>query len=141
MANRRNMFHRLAMREKIEAMGHADAIRTLDDELQKISGLNDRLNQIANETKIQTGTTNMMALRSAQHYASKIHEQLKLIGNRIVFIEEELSQETEIMGKYLSRQKRALEKAKKQVARERNATEDQIAEDLQRTNPTAKNHR
>ena len=141
MSKQHNMFQRLAMLEKIDAMGHADAIQTLDEELHKINGLNTRLREIVTETELKSGTTNMMALRSAQHYVGKIHEQLKLIGNRKIFIEEEIAQETETMGKILSRQKHATEKARQQVIQERDAREEKAATDVPRLNATGINHR
>ncbi|XDZ64948.1 hypothetical protein AB8880_08415 [Alphaproteobacteria bacterium LSUCC0684] len=134
MSKRRNLFHRLAMREKITAMARAETIRTLDDEIHKITSINEKLEQMALETKIKAGTTTMMALRSAQHYGSKIHEQMKVIENRVKFLEEERIEEAQIMGQALTRQKHATEKSRLQHILEREEIEEKAATDVPRLN-------
>jgi len=138
MTRRRNLLQRLAMREKITAMARAENIRTLDEELHKITSINEKLQQMAIETQIKTGTTSMMALRSAQHYGSKIHEQMKVIENRVKFLEEERIEEAQIMGQALTRQKHATEKSRQQHILERDEKEEKAATDVPRLNaPTA----
>ena len=138
MTRRRNLLQRLAMREKITAMARAENIRTLDEELHKITSINEKLQQMAIETQIKTGTTSMMALRSAQHYGSKIHEQMKVIENRVKFLEEERIEEAQIMGQALTRQKHATEKSRQQHILERDEKEEKATTDVPRLNaPTA----
>ena len=55
--------------------------------------------------------------------------------------EEEIAQETETMGKILSRQKHATEKARQQVIQEREAREEKAATDVPRLNATGTTHR
>jgi len=134
MSKRRDLFQRLAMREKLTAMARAETIRTLDEELDKITSINKKLQQMAEETKVKPGETTMMALRSAQHYGGKINEQIKVIENRVLFLEEERLEETQIMGQALTRQKHALEKSKHQRQIERDAIEEKAASDVPRIN-------
>jgi len=137
MTRRRNLLQRLAMREKITAMVRAENIRTLDEELHKITSINEKLQQMAIETQIKTGTTSMMALRSAQHYGSKIHEQMKVIENRVKFLEEERVEEAQIMGQALTRQKHATEKSRQQHILELDEKEEKAATDVPRINSPA----
>ncbi|NBQ82964.1 MAG: hypothetical protein EBU10_01870 [Alphaproteobacteria bacterium] len=134
MSKRRDLFQRLAMREKLTAMARAETIRTLDEELDKITSINEKLQQMAEETKVKLGETTMMALRSAQHYGGKINEQIKVIENRVLFLEEERLEETQIMGQALTRQKHALEKSKHHRQSERDAIEEKAATDVPRIN-------
>jgi len=137
MSKRRDLFQRLAMREKLTAMARAETIRTLDEELDKITSINEKLQQMAEETKVKLGETTMMALRSAQHYGGKINEQIKVIENRVLFLEEERLEETQIMGQALTRQKHALEKSKHHRQSERDAIEEKAATDVPRINTTS----
>jgi len=141
MSRRRNLFQRLAMREKITAMARAETIRTLDEELNKINSINERLREMAQATQIRAGTTTMMALRSAQHYGGKIHEQMKIIENRVTFLEEERSEEAQIMGQALTRQKHATEKSRQQHLLEREEREEKAATDTPRINTSSATHR
>ncbi|MEC8728568.1 MAG: hypothetical protein VXX58_07300, partial [Pseudomonadota bacterium] len=88
----KDIFQRLALREKMTVMARAETIRTLDDEHKKISDIGEKLNQMADETRPNPGVTSMLSLRSAQHYSGKIHEQLKVIEQRKTFLEDEISE-------------------------------------------------
>jgi superfamily II RNA helicase len=137
MTKQRKLLNRLAIREKITAMARAETIRTLDEEINKITSINEKLEQMAIETQIKTKTTTMMALRSAQHYGGKIHEQMKVIENRVKFLEEERLEEAQIMGQALTRQKHATEKSRQRHILDRDEKEEKAATDVPRVNSTS----
>jgi hypothetical protein len=55
MSKPRDIFQRLALREKMTVMARAETIRTLDDEHQKISNIGEKLTQMADETQPNPG--------------------------------------------------------------------------------------
>ncbi|MBT6258100.1 MAG: hypothetical protein HOI92_09955 [Alphaproteobacteria bacterium] len=139
MSKPRDIFQRLALREKMTVMARAETIRTLDDEHQKISNIGEKLTQMADETQPNPGITSMMSLRSAQHYSSKIHEQLKVIEQRKGFLEEEISEERLTLGTALSRQNRAEEKSRQYRQNKKEEHQEKAANDVPRPNTRPNN--
>lgn len=134
MSKPRDIFQRLALREKMAVMARAETIRTLDDEQKKISNIGEKLSQMADETRPNPGVTSMLSLRSAQHYSGKIHEQLKVIEQRITFLDDEISEERITLGTALSRQNRAEEKSRQYQRDKREETQEKADTDIPRAN-------
>jgi len=136
MTRKRDIFERLALREKVIAMARADSIRTLDEEHQKISAIGDKLNEMAAETQLKIGTTSMMALRASQHYGSKISEQVKLIESRKGFLETEINDEQIILSQALVRKNRATDKSRQHKQMMREEKEEKAETDVPRSHRT-----
>lgn len=132
----KDIFQRLALREKMTAMARAETIRTLDDEHKKISNIGEKLNQMVDETRPNPGVTSMLSLRAAQHYSGKIHEQLKVIEQRKTFLEDEISEERITLGTALSRQNRAEEKSRLYQRDKREEKQEKADSDIPRSNHT-----
>ncbi len=132
----KDIFQRLALREKMTVMARAETIRTLDDEHKKISNIGEKLNQMVDETRPNPGVTSMLSLRSAQHYSGKIHEQLKVIEQRKTFLEDEISEERITLGTALSRQNRAEEKSRLYQRDKREEKQEKADSDIPRSNHT-----
>lgn len=133
MTKKRDIFERLALREKVIAMSRADTIRTLDEEYQKISAIGDKLTEMAAETQLKPGTTSMMALRSAKHYGGKISEQVKLIESRKGFLETEINDEQIILSQALIRKNRATDKSRQYQQMVRDQKEEKADTDVPRS--------
>jgi hypothetical protein len=139
MSKSRDIFQRLALREKMTVMARAETIRTLDDEHQKISNIGEKLTQMADETQPNPGVTSMMSLRSAQHYSSKIHEQLKVIEQRKGFLEDEICDERLTLGTALSRQNRAEEKSRQYHQAKKENLQEKAENDIPHLNTRSNN--
>ena len=132
MTKPRDIFQRLALREKLTVMARAETIRTLDDEHKKISNIGDKLTEMADNTRPHPGLTSMMSLRAAQHYGGKISEQLKVIEQRMSFLEDEINEERFTLGTALNRQNRAEEKSRQYQLTKREEKQEKAETDIPR---------
>jgi len=86
---RKSLYERLVLKEKIGVLKRARALNVIEEELQRNESICDQLSEIAEEGAVQKGLTTPLALRSASHYGLQVHEQLTTASNRSDFLKDE----------------------------------------------------
>ncbi len=90
MANKKSIYDRLALKQKVGILKKTEALTTLQQELARTSSIRDQLIAIIDDTAIVPGETTGMHLRSASWYGGQIQDQLVTITNRTEFLDEEV---------------------------------------------------
>lgn len=87
----RSVFHRLALKQKLNLAKKTKAVKTLQDELDRTTAVRDQLAEMADTMNVPVGETTAGHLRSASWYGNKVQDQLKTISNRAEFLAEEVT--------------------------------------------------
>ena len=82
----KSIYERYTLKQQINIAKQAEAMKTLNSELQKSRELAEQLTEIAKQTEIKTGDTNAMSLRSSSWYSTKVQQQLETTENRNKFL-------------------------------------------------------
>ena len=127
MAKRRSIYERLALKQKLEMAKKGQAMRTLREELERTTNIETQLSAIVDDTAIKPGATTAMHIRSANWYATRVHEQLTTISNRNEFLNAEVSAQEEQLAAERYRHKLSVKKGTEQRRREREQREDRLA--------------
>ena len=87
----RSVFHRFALKQKLALAKKTQAVKTLQDELDRTTAVRDQLAEMADTMNVPVGETTVGHLRSASWYGNKVQDQLKTISNRAEFLTEEVT--------------------------------------------------
>lgn len=112
MASGRNIFHLLALKQKLALARKTQAVRTLQDELGRTEDVRARLSDMAQGMSVPLGETTVGHLRSASWYGNQVQEQLKTISNRAEFLSEEVASHRRDAAQVRHQHNRAVEKGK-----------------------------
>ena len=82
MAPGKSVFHRLALKKKVALARKQQAVKTLQEELDRTTGVRDQISEMAESMNVPIGETTIQHLRSASWYGNQIQEQLRTISNR-----------------------------------------------------------
>ena len=123
MAGGRSLFHRFALKQKVALVRKTKAVKTLQDELDRVVNVRDQLAKMAGGMSVPEGETTIRHLRSASWYGNQVHEQLKTISNRTEFLSEEVASHRRDAARARHQHSRAVERSKaddqaSQLARE-----------------------
>ena len=127
MARRKSIYERLALKQKVEMARKIQAMRTLQEELERTTKIQTQLSAIVDETAIKPGATTAMQIRSAIWYSSRMHEQLTTISNRNEFLNAEVSVQREQLATDRYRHELSVKKGIEHRRREREQQEDRLA--------------
>ena len=105
----KSIYERYTLKQQINIAKQAEAMKTLNSELQKSRELAEQLTEIAKQTEIKTGDTNAMSLRSSSWYSTKVQQQLETTENRNKFLEKEVNDTRKILAKAVHRKNKSLE--------------------------------
>ena len=123
MASGKTLFHRFTLKQKLALVRKTNAVKTLQDELDRAANVRNQLAKIAGGMSVPEGETTMRHLRSASWYGNQVHEQLKTISNRTEFLSEEVESHRREAAKARHQHSRAAERSEaddqaRQLARE-----------------------
>ena len=107
----RSVFHRLALKQKVALAKKAQAVKTLQDELDRTTTVRDQLADMAETMNVPVGETTVRHLRSASWYGNQVQEQLKTISNRAEFLTEEVTAQLRDAAATRHQHSRAVEKS------------------------------
>ena len=105
----KSIYERYTLKQQINIAKQAEAMKTLNSELQKSRELAEQLTEIAKQTEIKTGDTNAMSLRSSSWYGTKVQQQLETTENRNKFLEKEVNDTRKILAKAVHRKNKSVE--------------------------------
>ena len=111
MAARKSVFHRFALKKKVALVKKQQAMKTLQDELDRTTGVRDQLAEMADSMNVPVGETTIQHLRSASWYGNQVQEQLRTISNRADFLNEEVTGQRRDMAMTKNQHERAVEKS------------------------------
>ena len=127
MAKRRSIYERLALKQKLEMAKKSKAMRTLREELERTTNIEKQLSAIVDDAAIKLGAATAMHIRSASWYATRVHEQLKVISNRNEFLNAEVSTQEEQLAAERYRHDLSVKKGIEHRRREREQREERLA--------------
>ena len=111
MAPGRSVFHRLALKKKVALARKQQAVKTLQEELDRTTGVRDQIAEMAESMNVPIGETTIQHLRSASWYGNQIQEQLRTISNRADFLTEEVTDQRRDMAMTRNQHERAVQKS------------------------------
>ena len=107
----KSVFHRLALKKKVALARKQQAVKTLQEELDRTTGVRDQIAEMAESMNVPIGETTIQHLRSASWYGNQIQEQLRTISNRADFLTEEVSDQRRDMAMTRNQHERAVQKS------------------------------
>ena len=111
MAPGKSVFHRLALKKKVALARKQQAVKTLQEELDRTTGVRDQIAKMAESMNVPIGETTIQHLRSASWYGNQIQEQLRTISNRADFLTEEVTDQRRDMAMTQNQHDRAVQKS------------------------------
>ena len=111
MAPGKSVFHRLALKKKVALARKQQAVKTLQEELDRTTGVRDQIAEMAESMNVPIGETTIQHLRSASWYGNQIQEQLRTISNRADFLTEEVTDQRRDMAMTRDQHERAVQKS------------------------------
>ena len=111
MAPRKSVFHRLALKKKVALARKQQAVKTLQEELDRTTSVRDQIAEMAESMNVPIGETTIQHLRSASWYGNQIQEQLRTISNRADFLTEEVTDQRRDMAMTRNQHERAVQKS------------------------------
>lgn len=111
MAPEKSVFHRLALKKKVALARKQQAVKTLQEELDRTTGVRDQIAEMAESMNVPIGETTIQHLRSASWYGNQIQEQLRTISNRADFLTEEVTDQRRDMAMTRNQHERAVQKS------------------------------
>ena len=111
MAPGKSVFHRLALKKKLALARKQQAVKTLQEELDRTTGVRDQIAEMAESMNVPIGETTIQHLRSASWYGNQIQEQLRTISNRADFLTEEVTDQRRNMAMTRNQHERAVQKS------------------------------
>ena len=111
MAPGKSIFHRLALKKKVLLARKQQAVKTLQEELDRTTGVRDQIAEMAESMNVPIGETTIQHLRSASWYGNQIQEQLRTISNRADFLTEEVTDQRRDMAMTRNQHERAVQKS------------------------------
>ena len=111
MAPGKSVFHRLALKKKVALAKKQQAVKTLQEELDRTTGVRDQIAEMAESMNVPIGETTIQHLRSASWYGNQIQEQLRTISNRADFLTEEVTDQRRDMAVTQNQHERAVQKS------------------------------
>ena len=111
MAPGKSVFHRLALKKKVALARKQQAVKTLQEELDRTTGVRDQIAEMAENMNVPIGETTIQHLRSASWYGNQIQEQLRTISNRADFLTEEVTDQRRDMAMTRNQHERAVQKS------------------------------
>ena len=111
MAPGKSVFHRLALKKKVALARKQQAVKTLQEELDRTIGVRDQIAEMAESMNVPIGETTIQRLRSASWYGNQIQEQLRTISNRADFLTEEVTDQRRDMAMTRNQHERAVQKS------------------------------
>ena len=111
MAPGTSVFHRLALKKKVALARKQQAVKTLQEELDRTTGVRDQIAEMAESMNVPIGETTIQHLRSASWYGNQIQEQLRTISNRADFLTEEVTDQRRDMAMTRNQHERAVQKS------------------------------
>ena len=106
---KKSIYERYTLKQKINIAKQAEAMQTLNSELEKSRELAEQLTEIAKQTEIKPGDTDAMSLRSSSWYGTKVQQQLETTENRNKFLEKEVNDTRKILAKAVHRKNKSVE--------------------------------
>ena len=100
-----SIYERFTLKQQIGISREAEAMRTLNSELEKSQELVQQLTEIANQTEIKMGETNAISLRSSSWYGTRVQEQLETTKNRNKFLQKEVDDSKKMLAKPVHKKK------------------------------------
>ena len=107
----KSVFHRLALKKKVALARKQQAVKTLQEELDRTTGVRDQIAEMAESMNVPIGETTIQHLRSASWYGNQIQEQLRTISNRADFLTEEVTDQRRDMAMTRNQHERAVQKS------------------------------
>ena len=111
MAPGKSVFHRLALKKKVALARKQQAVKTLQEELDRTTDVRDQIAEMAESMNVPIGETTIQNLRSVSWYGSQIQEQLRTISNRADFLTEEVTDQRREMAMTRNQHERAVQKS------------------------------
>ena len=111
MARVKSIFQRLALKKKVSLARKQQAVKTLQEELDRTTGVRDHIAEMAESMNVPIGETTIQHLRSASWYGNQIQEQLRTISNRADFLTEEVTDQRRDMAMTRNQHERAVQKS------------------------------
>ena len=111
MAPGKSVFHRLALKKKVALARKQQAVKTLQEELDRTTGVRDQIAEMAESMNVPIGETTIQHLRSASWYGNQVQEQLRTISNRADFLTEEVTDQRRDMAMTRNQHERAVQKS------------------------------
>ena len=111
MAPGKSVFHRLALKKKVALARKQQAVKTLQEELDRTTDVRDQIAEMAESMDLPIGETTIQHLRSASWYGNQIQEQLRTISNRADFLTEEVTDQRRDMAMTRNQHERAVQKS------------------------------
>ena len=111
MAPVKSIFQRLALKKKVTLARKQQAVKTLQEELDRTTGVRDQIAEMAESMNVPIGETTIQHLRSASWYGNQIQEQLRTISNRADFLTEEVTDQRRDMAMTRNQHERAVQKS------------------------------
>ena len=111
MAPGKSVFHRLALKKKVALARKQQAVKTLQEELDRTTGVRDQIAEMAESMNVPIGETTIQHLRSASWYGNQIQEQLRTISNRADFLTGEVTDQRRDMAITRNQHERAVQKS------------------------------
>ena len=111
MAPEKSVFKRLALKKKVALAKKRQAVKTLQEELDRTTGVRDQIAEMAESMNVPIGETTIQHLRSASWYGNQIQEQLRTISNRADFLTEEVTDQRRDMAMTQNQHDRAVQKS------------------------------
>ena len=111
MAPGKSVFQRLALKKKVALARKQQAVKTLQEELDRTTDVRDQIAEMAESMNVPIGETTIQHLRSASWYGNQIQEQLRTISNRADFLTEEVTDQRRDMAMTRNQHERAVQKS------------------------------
>ena len=111
MALGKSVFQRLALKKKVALARKQQAVKTLQEELDRTTDVRDQIAEMAESMHVPIGETTIQHLRSASWYGNQIQEQLRTISNRADFLTEEVNDQRRDMAMTQNQHERAVQKS------------------------------
>ena len=109
MAPGKSVFQRLALKKKVALARKQQAVKTLQEELDRTTDVRDQIAEMAESMNLPIGETTIQHLRSASWYGNQIQEQLRTISNRADFLTEEVTDQRRDMAMTRNQHERAVQ--------------------------------
>ena len=126
----KSIYERYTLKQQIDISKRAETMRTLNSELKKSQELAQQLTEIAKQTKIKTGETNAMSLRSSSWYSNIVQQQLETTENRNKFLQREVDDNRRTLAKAVHRKNKSEESWHRYEAIEQANKEEKLEQEL-----------
>ena len=107
----KSVLQRLALKKKVALARKQQAVKTLQEELDRTTDVRDQIAEMAESMHVPIGETTIQHLRSASWYGNQIQEQLRTISNRADFLTEEVTDQRRDMAMTRNQHERAVHKS------------------------------